>query len=216
MIPKVIYMCHKKLNDIEKYSQKWKLLNPDYEIKLYDDELCEKFLLEEYSKKHVYIFNFIKHGPIKCDFWRVCVINKYGGLYVDADIEPLVPLKEYIDDDDDFVTCISTNFDSNNHEFKFNPHFILSHKNNPILQNCIDKYIELYYNNRIRNYSYYNWSICKLMTIEEITEKKSQIVYLNNKKHKFLLELPSLNDCEYDNKIVLHNRYKNYKNHNFV
>ena len=54
------------------------------------------------------------------------------------------------------------------------------------------------------------------MTIEEITEKKSQIVYLNNKKHKFLLELPSLNDCEYDNKIVLHNRYKNYINHKFV
>ena len=186
MIPKVIYMSHKNLNDIEKYSQNWKLLNPDYEIKLYDDELCEKFLLEEYSNKHANIFNFIKHGPIKCDFWRVCVINKYGGLYVDADIEPLVPLKEYIDDDDYFVSCISTNFDNNNNqEFKFNPHFILSDKNNPILQKCIDKYIELYYN-RSRNYSYHNWSICRLMTIEEITEKKSQIVYLNNKKHKFL------------------------------
>ena len=34
MIPKVIYICHKKLDKIKIYSQNWKLLNPDYEIKL--------------------------------------------------------------------------------------------------------------------------------------------------------------------------------------
>ena len=88
MIPKIIYMCHKVLDKIEIYSKNWKNLNPEYEIKLYDDELCKKFLLDEYSQLHLDIFNFLKDGPIKADFWRICILNKYGGLYIDADIEP--------------------------------------------------------------------------------------------------------------------------------
>ena len=67
-------------------------------------------LLKEYSQLHLDVFNFLKDGPIKSDFWRVCIINKYGGLYVDSDIIPLIPLKNYIEDDDYFVTCISMNF----------------------------------------------------------------------------------------------------------
>jgi mannosyltransferase OCH1-like enzyme len=214
MIPKVIYMCHKNLDKIKIYSQNWAIKNPDYDIKLYDDEMCKKFLIEEYSQLHLDIFNFIQDGPIKADFWRVCIINKYGGLYVDADIEPIVPLKEYIEDDDDFVTCIARYFDKKYQDWNLNPHFILSNKNNNILQKCIDSYIELY-TNKIQ-YNYWDWSICKIMNIDEIIEKKSQILYsVNNKKYKFLFE-QSENVCEYNNKVVLHNRYKNYINHNFV
>ena len=101
MIPKVIYMCHKNLDKIKIYSQNWKKLNPNYEIKLYDDEMCKKFLLEEYSQLYLDIFNYLEDGPIKADFWRVCILYKYGGLYADADIEPLVSLSKYIDDNDD-------------------------------------------------------------------------------------------------------------------
>ena len=43
MIPKDIYICHKNLADLEKYSTKWKLLNPDMNIHLYDDEKCIQF-----------------------------------------------------------------------------------------------------------------------------------------------------------------------------
>ena len=214
MIPKVIYMCHKNLDKIKIYSQNWAIKNPDYDIKLYDDEMCKKFLIEEYSQLHLDIFNFIQDGPIKADFWRVCIINKYGGLYVDADIEPIVPLKEYIEDDDDFVTCISMYFDKKYQDLNLNPHFILSNKNNNILQKCIDYYIELYIN-KIQ-YKYWDWSICKIMNIDGIIERKSQIIYtVNNEKYKFLFE-QSENVCEYNNKVVLHNRYKDYINHNFV
>ena len=212
MIPKIIYMCHKNLDKIEIYSKNWKKLNSEYEIKLYDDELCKKFLLDEYSQLHLDIFNFLKDGPIKADFWRICIINKYGGLYVDADIEPLVPLNKFIENDDYFVTCISMNFNKNHLHFQLNPHFILSDKNNIILQNSIDRYIE-YYNNKIE-YSYLGWSICNLLTIEGITEKKSQIKYINDKKFKFLYE-QDINSCEYNGEIVLKNRYDNYSNHNF-
>ena len=213
MISKIIYMCHKNLDKIKIYSKNWKKLNPEYEIKLYDDELCKKFLLDEYSQLHLDIFNFIKDGPIKADFWRICIINKYGGLYVDADIEPLVPLNKFIENDEYFVTCISYNFNKNYLEWQLNPHFILSDKNNIILQKSIDRYIE-YYNNNI-NYSYWDWSICKLLTIEGITEEKTPIKYINDKKFKFLYE-QDVNNCQYNGEIVLKNRYNNYNNHNFI
>ena len=213
MIPKIIYICHKNLDKIEIYSKNWKKLNPEYEIILYDDELCKKFLLDEYSQLHLDIFNFLKDGPIKADFWRICILNKYGGLYVDADINPLIPLNKYIENDDDFVTCISCNFNKNNLKMQLNPHFILSDKNNIILQNAIDRYIQ-YYNNKIA-YDYWEWSICKLLIIEGITEKKSHVLYINGKKIKFLYE-QTLNSCEYNGEIVLKNRYDNYIDHNFI
>jgi hypothetical protein len=53
------------------------------------------------------------------------------------------------------------------------------------------------------------------MTIEGITEKKSQILFLNNQKFKFLYEKNS-NECEYEGIVVLNNRYNEYCNHNFV
>ena len=213
MVPKIIYMCHKNLDKIEIYSKNWKKLNPEYEIKLYDDELCKKFLLDEYSQLHLDIFNFLIDGPIKADFWRVCILNKYGGLYVDADIKPLVPLHKFIEDDDDLVTCISYNFKTSYLYFQFNPHFILCNKNNIILQNCIDRYIQKYINKDL--YNYWEWSICYLFIIEGIKEKKSQIIYKNNTKFKFLYEKDA-NHCEYNGEVVLNNRYDNYRNHNFI
>lgn len=213
MISKTIYMTYKELDKLEIYSKKWRELNPEYEIKLYDDEMCKKFLLEEYSQLHLDVFNYIKDGPIKCDFWRLCIINKYGGLYVDADINPLVSLKDYIEEDDYFVTCISYYCDLNNIIGQLNPHFILSDKNNEILEKCIDVYLQKY-NDKI-DYEYWGWSICYIMYIPEIKEKKSHILIKDGKKYKFLYE-KSLNECEYNDVLVLHNRYENYINHEFV
>ena len=215
-IPKVIYFCNKTLDKMKEYSDNWKRLNPEYEIKLYDDQMCIDFLIQEYSELHGEVFNFIQDGPIKADFWRLCIVNKYGGLYVDADIEPILPLYKYIEEDDDFVTCISGNFTKDRYAFQLNPHFILSNKNNDFLQKFIDNYIDLFINKI--NYEYWNWSICNIMQIKGINEKKSQVIYLNNQKCKFLLEQDCLEKCEYNDTIVLKNRYSNYNKftHNFV
>jgi hypothetical protein len=208
-------MCHKQLDKIQLYSQNWKKLNPEYEIQCYDDAMCRDFLMKEYGPLFVNIFNFIPDGPIKADFWRVCIINKYGGLYVDADIKPLVPLREYIEDDDDFCTCISHCFNERDpRKTRWNPHFILSNKNNPILQKCILKYVYLY-TNRIK-YNYDVWGIPRIMDIKGVTRKRSQILYINGLKCKFLLEEASLNDCSYNGKVVFKNRYDEYRNHQFI
>lgn len=122
-IPKVIYFCNKTLDQMEKYANNWKLLNPEYEIKLYDNEMCEKFLLEEYGLLYKNIFNYIRDGPIKADFWRICILFKYGGIYSDIDNQPFISLNEFLEENIDFVTCSSFL-----PEYNFNPNFIVAKK----------------------------------------------------------------------------------------
>ena len=44
--------------------------------KLYDDEMIKLFLLEEYGELYKNIFDYLVHGPIKADFWRICILYK--------------------------------------------------------------------------------------------------------------------------------------------
>lgn len=212
-IPKIIYMTDKELKYITIYSDNWKKLNPEYEIKLFDNTMCENFLLENYSQLHLDIFKFIPDGPIKADFWRVCVLYKYGGVYVDADVEPIIPLKDYIVKDVHFVTCLSTHGG-------LNPHFIMAKPNEKILSICINIYIKLY--EYKQQYRYWGWSICKVMSsVLQINSKESGVYIINNMKYQFLKEIWDKQDdwnihCTYNNIRVINNRYKKYVNHQFV
>jgi mannosyltransferase OCH1-like enzyme len=211
MIPKIIYMCDKTLNFIQKYSQNWTKLNPDYEIRLYDNALCEKFLLDNYSQLHYDIFRYIPDGPIKADFWRVCILYKYGGLYIDADNEPLVPLKDFIEEDVDFVTC-----NSYWNIMNFNPNFIMAKAGDTILEQCINMYITYY--NQKKIYKYWDWSIMtifsKIIKIDNYNKRKDAIYYIDNKKIQIICENPGKNHHDahniYNNIRVFNNRYKNY------
>jgi mannosyltransferase OCH1-like enzyme len=211
MIPKFIYMCYKNLHELEKYSYNWKNLNPEYEIKLYDNELCEEFLLTEYSQTHCDIFKHINDGPIKADFWRVCILYKYGGVYVDADVEPLVPLNNYIKTDVDFVTCISANAGINNWS-PFNPQLIIANKGDSVLGACIDKYMDYFLNKK--PYTYWSWSICKMFDVINLDKWSDGFYEYEGRKYQFLKEKADYNPhdfhCVYEGLRVLNCRYKNY------
>ncbi len=221
MIPKVIYMCDKELTFIEKYSQNWKKLNPEYEIKLYDDSMCEQFLLNEYSQLHCEIFKYIKDGPIKADFWRVCVLFKYGGYYIDADVEPLIPISQFVDPTADFVICTTLSFYN-----VLDPIFMVAEAGNSILEKCINVYIHKYIKNQ--PYMYWSWSILTVMTfcnvfpIDKI-KKKFGIYNVNGKKIQILEERKADNTSYgdhaiYNNIRIFNCRYSNYddKNHRFI
>lgn len=205
---------------MEKYANNWKLLNPDYEIKLYDNEMCENFLLEHYGKLYKDIFNFVKDGPIKADFWRLCILYKYGGVYSDIDNEPLVPINSFLENNVDFLTC-SSYWDAMH--YTFNPNFIIANKGEEILKKCIDWYIDKYKNNDA--YDYWGWSI---MTAFKDTlhlgneyNKQDGIYYLNDKKIQILKECVGKNHYDdhniYKNLRIFNNRYSdwNYNTHSF-
>jgi len=124
--------------------ENWKVLNPDWKIEVYGDKECREFLLLHYSEKHVEVFDFLKDGPIKSDFWRICLLAKYGGAYADADIVPIKGLDSFIPlDKIDFLSCLSRFHDPNSKASKdiLNHHFIICKANEPILTHCIEIYI---------------------------------------------------------------------------
>jgi mannosyltransferase OCH1-like enzyme len=226
-IPKVIYLSYKTKNIPDYIIPNIKKIYPDYEIKLYDDNDCRKFLLDNYGKLYVDIFDFLKDGPIKADFWRICVLYKYGGIYFDLDLEHLKNLNEIIDNDTDFVTiqthCRFTCYKRND----LNPAIIITKKNNKILKQCIDRYIEKY-NNKDK-YDYWDYSIVVNMTkilnnTISIKPYKSGTYYDKEKnKYQLLLErVPIFKDnkdayIEYNGIKYINVRYKTYdaNNHTF-
>lgn len=229
---KKIYITNKKItNNLNIIKKEWEKLNPEYIVELYDDKRCLEFLNEYFGNKLCDIFNYIKDGPIKADFFRVCLLYIYGGVYVDADIKPISPLKNYVDDDVEFMTCISYNYSSNKKSFCFNPHFIVTKKFSPILLEIIYSYIKLY---EEMKYDYWYWSICRVFQnnfnlifstnidnsfiidkkkykflIENIIDNDTHELYdFNNyrKNEKYLFTCNNLNFyCSYNNNIVFFN-----------
>ena len=211
MYPKVIYFCNKTICDKTKYHvMNWKKLNPDYDIKLYDNIMCESFLLKEYGDIYKDIFNFLQDGPIKADFWRVCILHKYGGVYSDIDNEPLISIDNFIEPDINFATCSSYMAVMN-----FNPNFIISEKNNIILEKCIEWYINNYKNKK--KYDYWEWSVMRAFTdtlkIDNYI-KNDGIYYLDNMKIQIIKECKGANHYDahniYNNIRVFNNRYTNW------
>ena len=244
-IPKTIYLCYKTKNIPKYIIPNWQKLNPDYTVKLYDNNDCIKFLQDEYGDELVDIFNYLKDGPIKADLWRVCILYKYGGIYCDIDMEPLVPFIDYMKDDIDFLTCISMT------KNELNPHIIMSIPNNIILKLCIDKYIEKYrnkipyeyweysivyimadcindnYNKNYNNNNNNNKNIIKYIYNFLFGKKKTHLnnegIYtLYNMKCQFIKEIYAKNlfdiYCMYNNIRILNNRYKEYNpdDHKFI
>ena len=155
-IPKHIYMCCKDKKTVPSYVvSAWQVLNPHYKVHLYDDNECVDFLLSAYSLKHAEVFRAISDGPIKADFWRLCVLNHYGGVYTDIDIKPLVPIDSFLDPHCSFMTTLRK------YEFLLNPHFIASVRNEEILSQSITKYIS--YHDTKTAYTYWSWSIIFIM-----------------------------------------------------
>jgi hypothetical protein len=231
-IPKTIYICFKHKRLPPKVVKNWETLNPDYKVFLFDDDDCERFLLEHYGPRFAFVFRSIPDGAIKSDFWRACVLYKMGGVYSDADIHPLRSISQFIRPGIHMLTCHSMwDYRSNsNGPNSLNPHFIISEPGSPILQKCIDTYMRLSSTNT--TYNYWNWSITGIMAhalydiapADSMSSKPAQLVTKNGLKIQFLHEHgPSgetivgespLVGCYNGNQEVLKNRYEDYKHWN--
>ena len=62
-----------------------KNLNPDIEFQLWDDNDIDKFIKNEFTENVYLAYKSLNPivGAAKADFFRYCVIYKYGGLYLD-------------------------------------------------------------------------------------------------------------------------------------
>jgi hypothetical protein len=99
LIPKVIHQIWlggPMPKNYQYYSKTWKQYHPDWEVKLWTEEdlLKEKFSVEDlYWQAESY--------QERADIMRYAILNRYGGVYVDTDIE-----------------CLA-NYDELNHKYEF-------------------------------------------------------------------------------------------------
>jgi hypothetical protein len=186
----------------------WTVLNPDYTIHVYDDKQGEEFLLEEFGVLQRDIFRLIPDEDIQSKFLGVCLLYVYGGFYSDAGNEPVAPFDSFIESTVDFVTCNSYLSTIN---FNFNPSFLASYKENPILKNCIDWYVQQY--KAQIPYSFLDWNMMRAFTeILNLENSSADGVYSSGDlkiqilKECFDSKLHTVY-CEYDRKRVINNSF---------
>lgn len=75
--------------------KKWKQMDTEWEIKLLTDDN-----ISEYVPEYNDILNgmdFPRDYPAKSDLLRLLLLKKYGGVWVDATVYPMVPTDYFID-----------------------------------------------------------------------------------------------------------------------
>lgn len=95
-IPKIlhfIWLGHsEKTKQVLDYIESWKKFCPDYEIKEWNDDILEEidnqFANEAYK---------VKKYAFASDYLRLYVLKKYGGIYLDTDVELTNSLDEFLD-----------------------------------------------------------------------------------------------------------------------
>ena len=138
MIPKTIiqtYSTDKLPQAMQRATESWKLLNPNYNYVFFNDEMCRNFIKENFNKDVVKSFDCLIPGAFKADLFRYCFLYINGGVYTDIDNICMVPLSDIINEEDRFVSVKDNSF--GNQGLIYNS-FIASERNNPILKKAID------------------------------------------------------------------------------
>lgn len=78
-------------------------MNPEYEYKYFNNEECRNYLRDDFGDYYVQLFDSLVPGAYKADFFRICYLNKHGGVYIDSSFVAVAPLRELIDPDDEFI-----------------------------------------------------------------------------------------------------------------
>jgi len=123
-------IINKNYNLIKNGILQLKLLNPDYDFYMYDDNDIENYLkinlsIEEYDL----IKN--KHIVEKSDLWRLLIVYNEGGIYSDIDRLCNIPLSNIIDNNIKFILPMYYDND-------FSQDIIISCSKNIFLKNAID------------------------------------------------------------------------------
>lgn len=108
-IPQILHMVwvgssNPKPDTFDMYVSQWKRLMPHWQIRIWGDEDIteEHFPADIIAKIHA-----SEKGAQKCDIMKYHIVERYGGVYMDADVEPHRSLDPVIYDlnDADIVLC---------------------------------------------------------------------------------------------------------------
>ena len=190
-IPKKIHLSWKNKNIlnsscelIRKGAKNLEILNPEWDIQVYDDEDINRLLRDSIGRDN---WNLIKNKQIteKTDLWRLIKTYKEGGLYVDIDRYIDTPLSEVINSKTSLV--LPTYLDAD-----FSQDFILSYAKSPILEKAILN--NLYYRRQGKSLFFlavqsYLFSVSEFVFNKKLTR--------GGNKKEFDIFRNKVNDCEF-------------------
>lgn len=78
-------------------------MNPEYEYHYYDDAECREYLDRNYGERYVAAYDDLIPGAFKADFFRYAFLYRTGGVYIDAGMVAVSPLRMLIDPSDEFI-----------------------------------------------------------------------------------------------------------------
>ena len=135
MIPKKIHYCWfgrgEKPKLTEKCIESWKKYCPNYELIEWNEDNFDinsnQYVREAYENRK---FAFVT------DYVRLYVLNKFGGIYMDTDVEVIKPL-------DDFLKCKAfSSFENNNY---IPTGIIAAEKGNKWIKTLLEDYDNLHF-----------------------------------------------------------------------
>ena len=71
--------------------------NPEFEHVLFDEVSAADFILRHYGQRELAVFKACAVPAMQADYIRLCAIDTFGGLYIDADNQSLKPLASLIE-----------------------------------------------------------------------------------------------------------------------
>ena len=146
-IPNIIFRTSSGLN-VNKHMynschQKWVTLNPHYSIVWYDNDHMDKFMARHYPGKVNSAYIKLKPGAFKADLWRLCVLYRYGGIYVDAYATPYISMNKLLERKYRFMTVL----DAKQSGYGIHNGFIISESRHPFLKQAINDIVKNVENN---------------------------------------------------------------------
>lgn len=190
-IPKKIHLSWKNKNVLDSHyelirkgAKNLELLNPDWDVQVYDDEDVNRLLRDSIGRDN---WNLIKDKKIteKTDLWRLLKTYKEGGLYVDIDRYIDTPLSEVVNHK---TSCVLPTFQ----DVDFSQDFILTCAKNPIIGRAIANNLNYRKQGKplffLAVYSYMQ-SVCEILGTK-IIDRGNNPEYFNDIRKK-------INQCEY-------------------
>jgi len=107
-----------------------RLMAPHHEYRFMVTEARERFIREHYSTNILEHYSWLQIGAAQADFWRLLVLHKHGGVYLDIDAHLVWPLEDIVRPDmqELYIT---------NRRGEISNYFIASRPDNPNLADLI-------------------------------------------------------------------------------
>lgn len=199
-----------------------KKLCPHLNFELYNEITARNYIKSYYPPEYLYIYDKLKPYAFKCDFWRLCALNREGGIYCDLKIKFTPKFKPWFKNYnidpinlgillEDRKCGAESYTDSNNTIQKYpaiQNAFIISNKNNPFIALAINEIIKNTKNN-------YYGQLCLSVTGPALLGK---LYYINNFNNFRILPLsywPNILQF-YKNYIDVANRCKEQLHYHYM